>query len=208
MNEKIEPDRKTVRSRFIHTIQHDWCDDPDQDGLFEIRCLGENRTTVNQQFSTHAINDAIDLVAEMNCLMASTPTRRSTRSTAKLNVLAKEPRTQTSCARILALRTPMMQRGLAGLKQLAALIKPDLVVQTGSVPCKRYHAYWRLVEPCRDLSMWRQRQADIARRYGTDQAVVNPSRLMRVAGTVAYPSAAKMARGYIPELTTLKLGSS
>ena len=206
MNEKIEPDRKTV-ARFIHTIQHDWCDDPGQDGLLEIRCLGENRTTVNQQFSTHAINDAIDFVAEMNCLKLNTymtinpindQAERSGKSATDTDILRAH----------FNFADADDERGLAGLKQLAKLIRPDLVVQTGSVPCKRYHAYWRLVEPCRDLSMWRQRQSDIARRFGTDQAVVNPSRLMRVAGTIAYPSAAKIARGYIPELTTLKLGSS
>ena len=206
MNEKIEPDRKTV-ARFIHTIQHDWCDDPDQDGLLEIRCLGENRTTVNQQFSTHAINDAIDFVAEMNCLKLNTYMTIN-----PINDQAERSGKGATDADILRAHFSFAdaddERGLAGLKQLAALIKPDLVVQTGSVPCKRYHAYWRLVEPCLDLSMWRQRQSDIARRFGTDQAVVNPSRLMRVAGTIAYPSAAKIARGYIPELTTLKLGSS
>ena len=205
MNKEIEPDRKTV-ARFIHTIQHDWCNDPDQDGLFEIRCLGENRTTVNQQFSTHAINDAIDFVAEMNCLKLNTYMTIN-----PINDQAERSGKSAKDADILRAHFNFAdaddERGLAGLKQLAALIKPDLVVQTGSVPCKRYHAYWRLVEPCRDLSMWRQRQSDIARRFGTDPAVVNPSRLMRVAGTVAYPNKAKMARGYINELTTLKLGT-
>ena len=204
MNENL-PDRKTV-ARFIHTIQQNWCDDPDQDGLFEIRCLGENRTTVNQQFSTHAINDAIDFVAEMNCLKLNTYMTIN-----PINDQAERSGKSAKDADILRAHFSFAdaddERGLAGLKQLAALIKPDLVVQTGSVPCKRYHAYWRLVEPCLDLSMWRQRQSDIARRYGTDPAVVNPSRLMRVAGTVASPNKAKMSRGYINELTTLKLGA-
>jgi hypothetical protein len=32
--------------------------------------------------------------------------------------------------------------------------------------------------------------------------VINPSRIMRIAGTVSYPSQSKVTKGYIPELVT------
>ena len=209
MNKKIEPDRKTV-ARFISTIQQDWCKDRDKDNLFEIRCVGENLTTINRQFAMNAVKKAISLIVELNGLGLNAYMTINPITDLDEDEVERfgKPATDTDILRAhFSFADADDARGLAGLKQLAKLIKPDLAVQTGSVPCKRYHAYWRLIEPCRDLSMWRQRQSDIARRFGTDPAVVNPSRLMRVAGTVAYPSAAKMARGYIPELTKLKLGA-
>ena len=205
MNEKIETDRQTV-TQFIHTMTADWANDSDQDGVIEIRCLGEDRTPHTAQFTMHAIDEAIDLAVTMNghgsnIYMVVNPidgqADRSCKGATDANILRAH----------FSFADADDERGLAGLKQLAALTKPDIVVRTGTLPSERYHAYWRLIEPCRNLSLWRQRQSDIARRYGTDPAVVNPSRLMRVAGTVAYPSAAKMARGYIPELTTLKVGA-
>ncbi|MDA9291667.1 hypothetical protein N9P99_00265 [Planktomarina temperata] len=41
-----------------------------------------------------------------------------------------------------------------------------------------------------------------ARNLGTDPSVINPSRIMRIAGTVSYPSQSKVTKGYIPELVT------
>ena len=165
--------------------------------------------TINRQFAMNAVEEAISLIVELNGHGLNAYMTINPITDLDEDERFGKPATDTDILRAhFNFADADDQRGLAGLKQLAKLIRPDLVVQTGSVPCKRYHAYWRLVEPCRDLSMWRQRQSDIARRFGTDQAVVNPSRLMRVAGTVAYPNKAKMARGYINELTTLKLGSS
>ena len=100
------------------------------------------------------------------------------------------------------------QSGLTGLNALAAKLEPDIIVITGTIPHERRHAYWRLLEPCNDLTLWRSRQLDRAERYQTEEAVANPSRIMRVAGTVSYPNAAKLTRGYVPELTTMKLSVS
>ncbi|MGY9013448.1 MAG: hypothetical protein ACKVLN_14975, partial [Rhodobacterales bacterium] len=85
---------------------------------------------------------------------------------------------------------------------LAAKLEPDIIVITGTISHEQRHAYWRLLEPCTDLKLWRYRQLDRAGRYHTDKAVANPSRLMRIAGTVSYPNTAKLARGYVPELIT------
>lgn len=77
-------------------------------------------------------------------------------------------------------------------------------VRTGTIPATRVHIYWRLEEPCFDLAAWREMQCTIAAHFGSDKTVVNPSRIMRVAGTVAYPATHKRERGYIKELTTLR----
>lgn len=76
-------------------------------------------------------------------------------------------------------------------------------VMTGTVPHKRPHAYWELKEPVTDMAAWTQTMRAIARRLKSDITVTNPSRVMRVGGTVNHPGANKVARGYAVELTTL-----
>jgi hypothetical protein len=77
-------------------------------------------------------------------------------------------------------------------------------VRTGTVPYLRGHAYWRLEEPVRNLQAWKAVQKNIAGTLKTDETVVNPSRIMRVAGTMSWPPERKRMKGYIPELVTMR----
>lgn len=77
-------------------------------------------------------------------------------------------------------------------------------VTTGTVPDVRVHTYWQLERPCYDMADWRAMQMQIAQHFGSDKTVVNPSRIMRVGGTVAYPAKHKQERGYIKEVTRLR----
>ena len=79
-------------------------------------------------------------------------------------------------------------QGLKGLSELFKLIEPDIIVTTGTIPNERRHAYLRLNEPCLDLTLWKEKQMQIALKFKTDKALVNPSRIMRVAVTVSYPN--------------------
>lgn len=82
--------------------------------------------------------------------------------------------------------------------------KWSAAVTTGSIPSVRVHTYWQLEQPCTDLAEWREMQARIASHFGSDSTVINPSRIMRVGGTVSYPDSKKQARGYIAEATKLR----
>jgi P4 family phage/plasmid primase-like protien len=82
-------------------------------------------------------------------------------------------------------------------------LRYSMLVMTGAVPEARPHFYWRLEEPCANLPAWTTRQRAIAAHLGGD-AVINPSRIMRLAGTVNYPAPHKIERGYRTELTTLR----
>ena len=204
MSETLCPNRKTIED-FIHEITRDWQNDPDQNGLFEVRCLGEHRTAFTERFALHACDDAVDLAVRMNdaglnIYMMINPISN--------NAVGKA----ATDADILRAHYTFVdaddQSGLSGLNTLAAKLVPDIIVITGTIPHERRHAYWRLLEPCNDLTLWRSRQLDRAERYQTDKAVANPSRVMRIAGSVSYPNAAKLARGYVPELTTMKLSAS
>lgn len=78
-------------------------------------------------------------------------------------------------------------------------------VLTGTKPCPRPHAYWELEEPTRNMEAWNRTQKAIAATLKTDASVVNPSRIMRVAGTVNWPKPKKVAKGYTPEVTALHI---
>lgn len=82
--------------------------------------------------------------------------------------------------------------------------KCTFFVMTGTTPCQRPHVYWELTEPETDLDAWSARQAAIVAALGTD-SVIDPPRIMRIAGTVNWPKPQKAAKGYIPELTTIRI---
>jgi RecA-family ATPase len=82
--------------------------------------------------------------------------------------------------------------------------KFTMSVKTGTTPFARGHAYWELEEPCQNMDAWRDVQKAIAASLQTDPAVINPSRIMRVAGTVSWPNKKKQDKGYVPELVTMR----
>jgi len=82
--------------------------------------------------------------------------------------------------------------------------KYSAAVTTGRIPGTRVHTYWRLAVPCTDMALWRDTQVAIAAQFGSDEKVVNPSRIMRIGGTVSYPAKHKQERGYTQELTTIR----
>lgn len=81
-------------------------------------------------------------------------------------------------------------------------------VLTGTQPVLRPHAYWELEEPTRNMPAWRRIQSSIAATLKTDPAVIDPPRIMRIAGTINWPKPKKLAKGYVAELTHLKIYDS
>jgi hypothetical protein len=76
-------------------------------------------------------------------------------------------------------------------------------VVTGTTPHKRVHLYWELENPSGNLKAWSDTQAGIADYYHGDR-VIDPRRIMRLAGLKNYPSPKKKERGYVTETVTLK----
>jgi hypothetical protein len=87
----------------------------------------------------------------------------------------------------------------------AHMLWPAIVVTTGTIPDQRNHLYFEIdgVATPADLTAM---GAGLKKLFGTD-AVHNADRVLRLAGTVNWPSPKKMGPeyGYIPELTTLRL---
>ena len=189
--------------RFISKITLDWSKNSDQAGLFEMRCLGEHRTPVIQRFAPDAVHDAVDFAVQMNKVRLNI---YMTINPIDINasIRAGKGATDTDILRAhYNFADADDEQGLEGLTELSTLIEPEMVIITGTTPHQRQHGYWLLTEPCEDLDLWRSKQVAIAARCGTDPSVVNPSRIMRVAGTVSYPNKAKQNKGYIPELVNM-----
>ena len=190
---------ETIITEFYSEVTKDWLNAPDQGKKFELRCLGEHRTPVTECFTQDAIDRAVELAfrmnqKKMNVYVTINPVNPDA------VIKAGKGATDSDILRAhYSFADADDQQGLDGLNTIAGLVEPDMIVTTGTVPHERRHAYWRLAEPCTDLTLWRLRQIDIATKYQTDPSVCNPSRIMRVAGTVSYPSKQKLARGYVPE---------
>lgn len=84
-------------------------------------------------------------------------------------------------------------------KQRFAGAPPSLVVRTGDHPHWRNQLWWRLVEPVTDHERVRAAVSGIAAQMGGDGTVANPSRVMRLAGTIAWDQ----KPGRRPELTRI-----
>ena len=193
---------KEIIQRFITAITKDWYQFAEQIGVFELRCLAKNRTTITQIFTLDAIVDAVDLAVRMNATklnvyMTINPINPNSIRVGKGATDSDIHRAHYSFA------DADDQQGLDGLIRLSTSQPPDITVITGTVPHERRHAYWRLVEPCHDLPLWESKQAQIAAHAKTDSAVTNSSRIMRVPRTISYPEATKQSKGYVQEFVTM-----
>ena len=66
-------------------------------------------------------------------------------------------------------------------------IPPTLIVTTGTHPYPRAHFWWLLEEPIRDAAEYRALLKLLATVFGGDPTVVNPGRIMRLPGMIAWP---------------------
>ncbi len=66
-------------------------------------------------------------------------------------------------------------------------VMPHLTVVTGRWPFTRAQMWWRLVEAARDPEAHRALCVAIQEALGGDRKVVNPGRIMRLGGSIAWP---------------------
>ena len=193
---------KEIIQRFITEITQDWHQFSEQIGVFELRCLAKNRTTKTQIFTLDAIVDAVDLAVRMNATKLNVYMTINPINPNSIRV-GKGATNNDILRAHYSFADADDQKGLDGLIRLSTSQPPDINVITGTVPHERRHAYWRLAEPCHDLSLWESKQAQIAAHARTDSAVTNSSRIMRVPGTISYPEATKQSKGYVQEFVTM-----
>lgn len=74
---------------------------------------------------------------------------------------------------------------IARCREVGAM--PHMTIVTGRHPFTRAQMWWRLAEASRDPAEHRAVCVAIQRALGGDAAVVNPGRIMRIGGSVAWP---------------------
>lgn len=65
---------------------------------------------------------------------------------------------------------------------------PTCVVVTGRQPHKRAQLWWRLTEAIDDMNALRAQLVELGRALDGDMTVVNPGRVMRLGGSIAWPT--------------------
>jgi hypothetical protein len=78
---------------------------------------------------------------------------------------------------------------------------PTAIVITGRIPHVRQQLWWRLEKPQFDIAASIQLNKNLADALGGDPQVTNPSRLMRLGGSIAWPK----KDGRVAEPTQFKL---
>jgi hypothetical protein len=92
----------------------------------------------------------------------------------------------------------------AKIAQVPDDLVPSMVVTTGTVPEPRKQAWYRTAEPMTNPEDVRAINKRLAKLYGSDGAVVNPTSLMRLPGSVAWPHNKPNKPGRVPEVVTFK----
>lgn len=85
--------------------------------------------------------------------------------------------------------------------RMAEVVEDALVVVTGTIPARRSQHWVRLVEPCEEPEDYARAASGLVLHIGADAKVRDAARVMRLGGTISWPSERKRAKGYKPELT-------
>lgn len=89
---------------------------------------------------------------------------------------------------------------VAKLKSHPLHIKPAFLIVTGRDPAIRAQSFWPISEATSSEELIRRFNSNLAHHFGGDPMVVNPTRLMRMPGSIAWPVKAGRTK---PELTEL-----
>jgi hypothetical protein len=187
-------------ANFLRVITDGWEEIADEQPQLELRCIGLGGQISVSRFAHNNIEEAAQHAVAMN--------EHKRNVYACINPIKPDAdRKGAKDDDILAAFYCFADADNSdSMRNVTAFAGPKFTmsVRTGTVPYLRGHAYWRLDEPVRNMQAWKAVQKAIAASLKTDETVVNPSRIMRVAGTVSWPPERKRMKGYIPELVTMR----
>jgi hypothetical protein len=194
-------DQAVIRAH-LQALTRRW-DETGEPVMIEMRCLFPNRTPDVQRFSYDAMgldfaceHAAAMNAAKMNVYVCVNPIRQGTSRGAATDA-------DVPCA-FFCFADGDDDQAAANIRNFTGP-KHTMAVMTGKIPGPRPHIYYELEEPCRNLPAWTEMQRNIAAALKTDRTVINPSRIMRLAGTINWPTPDKAAKkGRVPELVTLR----
>lgn len=194
----IEPNRSDME-RHIQLLTEPWHADK-LAAVMEIRCLQEGGSVKSFKFDPHDpdfLDEAVSRATVLN--------EAAWNIYVCVNPIDAAWTGQANDASVLTAYFAFADADdtKASRRLQVAPIRPDFFVRTGQTPHLRLHAYWRATG-IPDLEAWKSMQAALIQNFDTDPAVKNPSRIMRLAGTISFPSEKKKMLGYVPELTSLQ----
>lgn len=200
INPIIEPDAIAIKSHLVALFSRVRIEYPD--GLIELRHGQDGKINRSAYFGTvdGEIASAVDYAVAMNregqnVYVGVNPRKKDT---------SRKGSASDTDVEIAFFQFADLDKKEAVENARGDLpLKPSLVVITGTIPNSRPHLYWELEEPVHNLAAWTERQRGIAAALKGD-AVINPSRIMRLAGTVNWPTQDKIGRGYKVEVCTFK----
>lgn len=197
------PDTEAMRAHVEHLFGGylDGC----HDGLIELAWTdtrpdadGRYRLSNARQFGTDKLDELVDEAARLNATpMCNVYIGAALRhpETAPFGRAQDRDAWALTCAYV-DLDDP---EAATNAKEIYGLDKPTMVVVTGRAPHVRAQMWWRLEEPLTDPAGWPNLLRGFASRLHGDSTVTNPSRVMRLAGTIAWP----VKPGRTVELTSI-----
>ena len=172
-----------------------------EDAYFEIRCIKEQGMPAWKKFTRDQMQAAIQFATKQNAekynvYVTVNPISKNSngRASRDEDVLAS-----FYCFCDCDTEESVMQYN----KVSTGDVKGNFGVYTGQKP-KRGHIYYELDKPIKDMETWSTVQRGIAEKLHSDPVVNNPSRIMRLAGTVNYPNKKKELDGRVVELSEFK----
>ena len=192
------PDKDVIH-QFLSLLTEPWKECSPKVRL-DLRFLANDKPTSTAQFADDQLPDATDHIVKMN--VNNLNAYVCINPIVEIFLMAGKAATDEDILRAHFAFADCDEPGSA--ERLESHAPPyDFCVVTGTQPHLRCHYYWQFFDPVHDLLDWTKTQKAIAKVHATDGKVCNPSRVMRVAGTIAYPSVQKQEKGYVPELTQL-----
>lgn len=198
-----EPDQIAMRQHVEHLFGGDlggchdgkielaWTDNrPDPSGRYRLKNA--------RLYGTNELDALVEYAAHLNCI---------NNCNVYIGAALRKPdaapfgRAQDSDAYALTCAyVDLDDPGAAGAaKDIYGLNKPTFIVLTGRAPHVRAQMWWRLDEPVLNTEWWPRLLRGISVKMGGDSTVTNPSRVMRLAGSIAWP----VKEGRTVELTSI-----
>jgi RecA-family ATPase len=202
MEHKMEmAPQSAIIKQFISQITKNW----NQVGqpLIEIRSISQGGSANAARFNLADIDQAVEHAEAMNKAKANIYMCINPVDPISIIPAGKAAKDTDILAAFYCFADADTKGAMENIMSFAGP-KFTMSVKTGTKPFARGHAYWELEEPCKNMDAWRDVQKSIAASLQTDAAVINPSRIMRVAGTVSWPNKKKQDKGYVPELVTMR----
>jgi KaiC/GvpD/RAD55 family RecA-like ATPase len=184
----LAPDSEAMQRQLEHVFHGDL--DGAHDGLIELAWNDPKTGALSaaELFGTDRIDDLVDRAVALN-------------GTPGVNVYVgaalRQPQTATNRRAADAdffaasciwadVDTDVVAPAIATCKRRG--VPPTMTVVTGRHPHLRAQMWWRLNVPCRDAGELRRLCATVASAIGGDPTVLNPSRVLRLGGSVAWPT--------------------